>query len=76
MAKTMGLDLTTGPITKKLISFTLPFLAATLLQTAYSTVDMVVVGQYVGSVGSVAVDYGVIVANDVDQYLTSFAEKQ
>jgi len=54
----MGMDLTSGPIAKKLILFTLPFLGASILQTLYSTVDMVVVGRFVGSVGSVAVSQG------------------
>lgn len=54
----MGMDLTHGSIAGKLIRFTLPFLGATLLQTLYSTVDMVVVGRFVGSVGSVAVSQG------------------
>ncbi len=54
----IGMDLTQGSIAGKLIRFTLPFLGASLLQTLYSTVDMVVVGQFVGSVGSVAVSQG------------------
>lgn len=54
----MGMDLTQGPIAQRLIVFTLPFLGASLLQTLYSTVDMVVVGRFVGSVGSVAVSQG------------------
>ena len=65
----LGMDLTQGPIASKLIRFTLPFLLASLLQTAYSTVDMVVVGQYVGSVGSVAVSQG----SRLTQIFTSLA---
>lgn len=57
-SKQMGMDLTRGSVAGSLIRFTLPFLGASLLQTAYSTVDMVVVGQFVGSVGSVAVAQG------------------
>lgn len=39
-------DLTTGPILKKLILFVLPMLASNLLQQLYHTADQVVVGQF------------------------------
>jgi len=48
-------DLTTGSVPKKLILFALPFMLSMLLQTLYSTVDMVVVGQFIGSTGLSAV---------------------
>jgi len=48
-------DLTTGSVPKKLILFALPFMLSTLLQTTYSTVDMIIVGQFVGSTGLSAV---------------------
>lgn len=52
---TMIRDLTTGSVTRKLLAFTGPFMLANLLQTAYNMVDMVVVGQFVGSAGLSAV---------------------
>ena len=41
-----SIDLTTGPILKQLILFTLPMLASNLLQQLYHTADQVVVGQF------------------------------
>jgi putative MATE family efflux protein len=50
------LDLTTCPIASGLIRFSLPFLASSILQTLYSTVDTIIVGQFVGSAGLAAVN--------------------
>ena len=44
-----NLDLTEGVIWKKLLLFLLPIAAGTLFQQFYSTVDAVIVGQFVGS---------------------------
>lgn len=57
MSKTKTpLDLTTCNITGGLIRFSLPFLASSILQTLYSTVDTIIVGQFVGSAGLAAVN--------------------
>jgi len=48
-------NLTTGSIPGKLISFALPLLAANLLQSFYSLVDMLVVGRIVGETGLAAI---------------------
>ena len=57
MSKTKTpLDLTTCNITGGLIRFSLPFLASSVLQTLYSTVDTIIVGQFVGSAGLAAVN--------------------
>ncbi|MDD6022992.1 MAG: MATE family efflux transporter [Oscillospiraceae bacterium] len=50
------LDLTTCGITGGLIRFSLPFLASSILQTMYSTVDTIIVGQFAGSAGLAAVN--------------------
>ena len=50
------LDLTTCGITGGLIRFSLPFLASSILQTLYSTVDTIIVGQFAGSAGLAAVN--------------------
>lgn len=42
-------DLTQGNVTRQLIRFALPFMFSNLLQTLYATVDMIIVGQVVGS---------------------------
>lgn len=44
-----NLDLTQGVIWKQLLLFLLPIAAGTLFQQLYSTVDAVIVGQFVGS---------------------------
>ena len=41
-------NFTTGKIPKQLLLFTLPFMASNALQVLYSTVDMVIVGKFVG----------------------------
>lgn len=46
---------TSGKIPKQLLLFTLPFMASNALQVLYSTVDMVIVGKYVGTAGLSAV---------------------
>ena len=51
-------DLTEGPVASTLIAFAIPFMFANLFQTLYSLVDMIIVGQYVGSVGLSAVSVG------------------
>ena len=48
-------NLTTGNVPIKLIVFALPLLAANLLQSFYSLVDMVVVGRIVGENGLAAI---------------------
>ena len=48
-------DLTEGSVSKGLLSFAWPFMLSNLLQTLYNPVDMVIVVQYVGSVGLAAV---------------------
>ena len=55
---TMIQDLTTGSVSRQLIRFSLPFLAANMLQLLYSLVDMAFVGQANGSVGLSAVSIG------------------
>ena len=51
-------DLTVGSVSKTLIAFALPMLLANLLQNLYNMVDMIVVGQFVGSTGLAAVSIG------------------
>ncbi|MBQ5952072.1 MAG: MATE family efflux transporter [Lachnospiraceae bacterium] len=49
-------DMTTGTIWKRILSFTLPLLVGNLFQQFYSTVDSIVVGDFVGAnaLGAVA----------------------
>ena len=48
-------DITKGNIVWQLLMFTLPFMASNALQVLYSTIDMVIVGKYVGTPGLSAV---------------------
>ena len=44
-------DFTSGSIPKMLLQFMLPFMASNAMQVLYSTIDMAVVGKYVGTAG-------------------------
>ncbi|MBD5394543.1 MAG: MATE family efflux transporter [Lachnospiraceae bacterium] len=56
--KTIGRNLTEGSILKQLFVFSLPIVLANIVQQLYSMVDLVVVGQYVGNIGTVGVTNG------------------
>jgi len=47
--KDVALDLTQGKTSVQLVRFAMPFMMGIVLQTLYNVVDMVIVGQYVGS---------------------------
>lgn len=53
--KSMVTDLTQGSVFSNLVRLALPFMLSNLLQMLYSMIDMIVVGQYVGSTGLSAV---------------------
>jgi len=67
--KRIGMDLTEGGVTKKLILFSIPFMISTVLQTVYSMVDMIVVGQYTGAGGLSAVS----LASQIAMLLTAIS---
>lgn len=54
-AKSLAKDFTKGSISRQLIWFSLPFMASNALQVLYSTIDMIIVGKYVGTAGLSAV---------------------
>lgn len=56
--RAIGTDFTEGRVMPLLLRFLLPFLLANLLNSVYNTVDTVIIGQFVGSVGTVAVSLG------------------
>lgn len=58
MQKSMINDLTTGSVSKQLLRFAVPFILANALQFLYNIVDMIIVGQFVGSSGLSAVSIG------------------
>ncbi len=56
-------DFTSGNIMKQLIIFAIPFVLSNALQVLYSTVDMVIVGKFVGTAGLSAVSMSSQVIN-------------
>ena len=53
--KTKSLDMTKGPLFKKIIIFTIPIILSNVLQLLFNAADIVVVGQYCGSLAVAAV---------------------
>lgn len=53
--KSISKNFTSGSIPKQLLIFMLPFMASNALQVFYSTIDMIIVGEYVGTPGLSAV---------------------
>ena len=49
MAKRYEMDMCNGPLFGKIVLYTLPLIAAGILQLLFNTADMVVVGRYAGS---------------------------
>ena len=66
-------DFTEGSIPRQLITFMLPFMAANAFQVLYTTVDMIIVGRYVGSSGLSAVSQGSQIINFATMFCSGFA---
>ena len=63
MASLQNQDLLTGSVPRRLLAFSMPFLAANVLQSVYAVVDMIIVGQFVGSAGLSGVSVGSQIAS-------------
>ena len=61
--KSLSKDFTKGSISKQMLVFSLPFMASNALQVLYSTIDMVIVGEYVGTAGLSAVAQSSLIVN-------------
>lgn len=61
--KSISKDFTQGNIVRQLFWFALPFMASNALQVLYSTIDMVIVGKYVGTPGLSAVSQSSLIMN-------------
>ncbi len=61
--RTLSKDFTRGNISKQLLLFSLPFMASNALQVLYSTIDMIIVGEYVGTPGLSAVSQSSMIVN-------------
>lgn len=71
--KKVGRNLTEGPILKTLLIFAVPIVLTNLIQQLYSMVDLMVIGQYAGSIGTVGVSVGGEMADLVMPAATAFA---
>ena len=61
--KSLSKDFTQGNIAKQLFFFAIPFMASNALQVLYSTIDMIIVGEYVGTAGLSAVSQSSQIVN-------------
>ncbi len=65
-------DFTEGSISKQIVAFALPFMFANTLQILYSTVDMIIVGQAIGSAGISAVSTSSHIINLLSMFSLGF----
>lgn len=56
MRKAKNIDLTTGPIWKKLLLYFFPILASSAFQQLYTVVDAMILGRFAGKAGLAAID--------------------
>ncbi len=63
MSGRLSKDFTVGSIPKQLLMFTIPFMASNALQVLYSTIDMIIVGEFVGTAGLSAVSQSSQIVN-------------
>ena len=71
--KRLSKDFTVGTIWKQLLWFTLPFMLSNALQVFYSTIDMIIVGEYVGTAGLSAVSQSSQILNFVTMDCLGFS---
>ena len=61
--KSLSKDFTQGNISRQLFFFAIPFMASNALQVLYSTIDMIIVGEFVGTPGLSAVSQSSQIVN-------------
>jgi len=66
-------DFTQGNIPRQLLLLSLPFMASNALQVLYSTIDMIIVGHYVGTPGLSAVSQSSLILNFVTMICLGFS---
>ncbi len=71
--KKLSKNFTEGNIPKQLWWFMLPFMASNAMQVLYSTIDMIIVGQYVGTPGLSAVSQSSLILNFVTMICLGFS---
>ncbi len=62
-AKSLSKNFTQGNIPRQLLLFSLPFMASNALLVFYSIIDMIIVGEYVGTAGLAAVSQSSLIVN-------------
>lgn len=72
-SKTLSKDFTQGNISKQLLLFSLPFMASNAMQVLYSTIDMIIVGKFVGTPGLSAVSQSSQIVNFVTMVCLGFS---
>lgn len=68
----VGTDLTNGSIAGTLMAFAIPIILSNVIQQVYILVDLMVVGRFVGSVGTVGVSTGGEVADLLSPLAVAF----
>jgi len=66
-------DFTTGSIPRQLFNLMIPFMFSNALQVIYSTIDMIIVGKYVGTAGLSAVSQSSSILNFATMVCLGFA---
>ena len=66
-------DFTSGSISKQLFTLMIPFMLSNALQVLYSTIDMIIVGKYVGTAGLSAVAQSSSILNFATMVCLGFA---
>ncbi len=69
----IGTDLTQGSILRGLLIFAVPIVLTNIVQQLYSLVDLSIIGQFVGSTGTVGVSSGGEIADLVTPVAMAFA---
>ena len=72
-SKRLSKDFTEGNIARQLLLFSLPFMASNALQVLYSTIDMIIVGHYVGTAGLSAVSQSSQIVNFASMVCLGFS---
>ena len=73
MGKSLSRNFTEGNLWRQLILFSLPFMASNALQVFYSTIDMMIVGKFVGTAGLSAVSQSSQIVNFATMLCFGFA---
>ena len=73
MSSRYSLDMTCGPFLKKIMIFSVPLILTGILQLAYNTADVIVVGRFVGTAGLSAVSQSSQIINFATMVLLGFS---